>query len=143
MRMRAAKPGSILLAGILLQILTQCRPLGAPPFRRTSFENQLVDSKKYPLPKWCGIAGICLAEIYMYFTVAGPRLKSADMPLDSLLIRLGAAALLFGPFGLAVGTGVGLLLDGLRRSLFAPEQSPDDSPRMDPPPGSEPPVGGR
>lgn len=52
----------------------------------------------------------------MFFTVAGPRLQSADMPWDSLLIRLGSLALLFGPFGLAAGTGVGLLLDGLLNS---------------------------
>lgn len=56
----------------------------------------------------------------MFFTVAGPRLQSADMPLDSLLLRLGALALLFGPFGLAAGTGVGLLLNGLLRSRASP-----------------------
>lgn len=62
----------------------------------------------------------------MYFTVAGPRLKSADMPLESLIIRLAAMAAIFGPFGLAVGTGVGLLLEGIKRQVFPPLRVPQD-----------------
>jgi hypothetical protein len=69
--------------------------------------------KNFSVPKWCGIAGIVFAEIYMFFTVAGPRLQSAEMPLESLIIRIIALGVLFGPFGLAVGTGFGLLLEGL------------------------------
>ncbi len=86
------------------------------------------------LPKWCGLLGVILAEIYMYFTVAGPRLQSADMPLSSLLLRLGAVAVLFGPFGLAVGTGIGILLDGIRRHCCSspnptvPNPSPSPAP---------------
>jgi hypothetical protein len=75
-----------------------------------------------PLPKWCGLLGVILAEIYMFFTVAGPRLQSSDMPWSSLLIRLAAMAVLFGPFGLAVGTGVGILLEGIRQRCVS---SPD------------------
>jgi hypothetical protein len=53
--------------------------------------------------------------MYMVFAVAAPRLKGVDIPPEALATRLLAASLLFGPFGLAMGTGVGLLVDGLHR----------------------------
>jgi hypothetical protein len=51
----------------------------------------------------------------MVFAVAAPRLKGVEIPAAALAARLFASSLLFGPFGLAMGTGVGLLADGLRR----------------------------
>jgi hypothetical protein len=61
------------------------------------------------------IIGCILGEVYMIFAVAAPRLKGVDIPPEALATRFFAASLLFGPFGLAMGTGVGLLVDGLRR----------------------------
>ncbi len=63
------------------------------------------------------ILGFIFGEAYMFFTVASPRLKGVDIPALSIAIRVAALSLLFGPFGLALGTGVGLLVDGLYRSL--------------------------
>jgi hypothetical protein len=51
----------------------------------------------------------------MIFTVAGPRMKDPSIPLDALLTRLAVLAVFFGPFGLAAGTGVGLLINALRK----------------------------
>jgi hypothetical protein len=42
-------------------------------------------------------------------------MKDPDIPLDALLTRLGVLAVFFGPFGLAAGTGVGLLINALRK----------------------------
>jgi hypothetical protein len=78
-----------------------------------------VETRPSSLVKKFALAGLLLAEIYMVFTVASPRLKGVDIPATSIAIRMAALALLFGPFGLAVGTGVGLLVDGARRSLSA------------------------
>jgi hypothetical protein len=63
------------------------------------------------------IGGLVFAEIYMVFTVSAPRLHGDPIPWDALLMRMAALAVLFGPFGLALGTGVGLLADGALRSL--------------------------
>ena len=63
------------------------------------------------------ILGFILGEVYMVFAVAAPRLKGIEIPLEALTTRLLASSLLFGPFGLAMGTGIGLLVDGLRRSI--------------------------
>jgi hypothetical protein len=64
------------------------------------------------------IAGFILAELYMVLSVAAPRLKGVEMPAAALAARLLASSLLFGPFGLAMGTGIGLLADGLRRAVL-------------------------
>ena len=71
---------------------------------------------KVSLTKVCGIIGFVAGEVYMIFTVASPRLQGVEIPLASLLTRLVAMSLLFGPFGMAFGTGIGLLLDALPRS---------------------------
>jgi hypothetical protein len=63
----------------------------------------------------CALGGLVLAEIYMVFTVAGPRMKDPTIPMDALLARLGVLAVFFGPFGLAAGTGIGLLINALRK----------------------------
>ena len=72
------------------------------------------------------IAGFILAELYMFFSVAAPRLKGVEMPVAALTTRLFASSLLFGPFGLAMGTGVGLLADGLRRSMLKGRENKKD-----------------
>lgn len=53
----------------------------------------------------------------MVFTVASPRLKGVDIPTTALALRVAAMAFFFGPFGLAVGTGIGLLADSALRAL--------------------------
>ena len=76
-----------------------------------------VGSRRPTLVKNFAIGGLVFAEIYMIFTVSAPRLHGDPIPWDALLMRMGALAVLFGPFGLALGTGVGLLVDGAVRSL--------------------------
>lgn len=71
--------------------------------------------KRASLVRNFAIAGFVFGEVYMFFAVASPRLKGVEIPLDALTARLVASSLLFGPFGLAMGTGLGLLADGLRR----------------------------
>jgi hypothetical protein len=77
-----------------------------------------VEKKRPSLVKWCAFSGLVLAEIYMVITVASPRLKGIEIPVAAVATRIVAMSLLFGPFGLAVGTGVGLLLDSIKRALF-------------------------
>ena len=72
------------------------------------------------------IAGFILAELYMVLSVAAPRLKGVEMPPSALASRLLATSLLFGPFGLALGTGIGLLADGLRRSVLKSRENKKD-----------------
>ena len=72
------------------------------------------------------IAGFLFAELYMVLAVAAPRLKGVEMPTAALATRIFASSLLFGPFGLAVGTGVGLLADGLRRSALKSRANKND-----------------
>ncbi len=55
------------------------------------------------------IAGFLIGELYMVFTVLGPDKSGAAVPWDGVLGRLFGAAFFFGPFGAAVGMGVGLL----------------------------------
>lgn len=84
-----------------------------------------METRQSSLVKKFAIAGLLLAEFYMVFTVASPRLRGVEIPATSIAIRVAALALLFGPFGLAVGTGVGLLVDGARRSLKARPKNTD------------------
>lgn len=80
-----------------------------------------MPNPKVSLIKICGIIGFVAGEVYMIFTVASPRLQGVEIPMTSLLTRLVAMSLLFGPFGMAFGTGIGLLLDALTRSEAPPE----------------------
>ena len=89
-----------------------------------------VEKKRPSLVKWCAFLGLVLAEVYMVITVASPRLKGIEIPAAAVAARIVAMSLLFGPFGLAVGTGVGLLVDAIRRALFqSPSTSQGDSPK--------------
>jgi hypothetical protein len=64
------------------------------------------------------IGGFVVAEIIMVLVMLAPNLKGAPRPpVDHLLIRLLVGAFFFGPFGLAAGTGLGLLFNG-SRTLF-------------------------
>ena len=73
-----------------------------------------MQNQKVSVVKICGIIGFLAGEVYMVFTVAGPRLQGIEIPFASLVTRLVAMSLLFGPFGMALGTGVGLLLASLK-----------------------------
>jgi hypothetical protein len=86
-----------------------------------------VESKPPSLVKKFAIAGLILAEVYMFFTVASPRLKGVEIPVSAIAVRAAAMAFLFGPFGLAIGTGVGLLVDGVARKLRGAPQKPAPS----------------
>jgi len=85
------------------------------------------------LAKPFAIAGFILAEIYMLFTVlghygresqplpapplaevAGAPAKGTPPPLKAQITRIVVCSIFFGPFGALVGTGVGLLVSGIR-----------------------------
>ncbi len=98
--------------------------------------------------KTCAIIGFFLAEIYMAFAVLAPNrpeggfiatrmlvpaaaipkedgiAPGAKPPASAVAMRLLICSLFFGPFGLMVGTGVGLLIEGARHSL--PRQKKDE-----------------
>lgn len=78
-----------------------------------------MEARPPSLVKKFAFAGLIFAEVYMVFTVASPRLKGVEIPAAAIAIRIAAMALLFGPFGLAIGTGVGLLIEGARNALRA------------------------
>jgi hypothetical protein len=92
----------------------------------TTLRDFLSVERRSSLVKNFAIAGFILAEIYMFFAVASPRLRGVEIPLDALAVRLFASSLLFGPFGLAMGTGLGLLADGLRRSFLRAREKKKD-----------------
>ncbi len=85
--------------------------------RHPRTDNAGVGSNRPSLVRNFAIGGLVFAEIYMIFTVSAPRLHGDPIPWDALMMRMAALAVLFGPFGLALGTGVGLLVDGAVRSL--------------------------
>src|ERR1700678_224597 len=84
------------------------------------------------LAKPFAIAGFILAEIYMLFTVLAPYGREVEPlpvpplaepagippgtvpPLSARITRVLVCSVFFGPFGAVVGTGVGLLISGLR-----------------------------
>ena len=82
-----------------------------------------MQNRRIPYAKIAGITGIILGEVYMIFTIGSPRLKEVDIPMTSLLLRMLAASPFFGAFGLAAGTGIGLLLDGVFNPKTAPKQA--------------------
>lgn len=104
------------------------------------------------LVKICSIAGFVLAEIYMVFAVLAPYSpgKAPRMFVPEFMIpkdakvapgtqppwsvtatRLAVCAFFFGPFGAMAGCGVGLLLDGARRTFGA--KGSEASEKKDPP----------
>lgn len=94
------------------------------------------------LAKPFAIIGFILAEIYMLFTVLGPYSREVrpparpipeveivpagtPPPTRSKIIRVAIGSFFFGPFGALVGTGLGLLVSGLRGDFRkGPEASP-------------------
>jgi hypothetical protein len=104
------------------------------------------------LVKICSIVGFILAEIYMVFAVLAPYSpgKAGRMFVPEFMIpkdvnvapgtqppwtvkatRLAVCAFFFGPFGAMAGCGVGLLLDGVRRSFGSKSAEPLE--KKDPP----------
>ena len=94
-----------------------------------------MGTNRTSIVKISAILGFVLAEIYMFFTVASPRLQGVEIPLSSIALRVCALFFLFGPFGLAVGTGTGLLLDGLWKTLSgrSSDSESDRHPAHEPP----------
>lgn len=83
------------------------------------------------LAKPFAIAGFILAEIYMLLTVLGPYSRETHAlpmripapaplaagtppPIEAKIGRVLVSSIFFGPFGAIAGTGVGLLISGLR-----------------------------
>lgn len=83
------------------------------------------------LAKPFAIAGFILGEIYMLFAVLsdyGRTTKAPPMPIPEVatvpagtppptgakISRVVVSALFFGPFGAIAGTGLGLLISGVR-----------------------------
>lgn len=59
------------------------------------------------------IAGFIFGELYMLSTVLAPYYTGGAVPLAGKIYRILGAAFFFGPFGAAVGLGVGLLVGAL------------------------------
>jgi hypothetical protein len=61
-------------------------------------------------------AGFLLGEIIMALTVLAPNLKgSPPPPMEAQVMRLLVGSIFFGPFGMAAGSGIGLLVAPLVR----------------------------
>ena len=73
------------------------------------------------------IAGFIVGELYMVFTVLGPDRSGMDVPWTGVAGRLIGASLFFGPFGAALGLGVGLLvmlaITLIRRARHKPDST--------------------
>ncbi len=69
--------------------------------------------RKLLLVKPFTIAGFVVGEIYMLFTVLAPHLQGEVVPLAALIKRLLVLAIFFGPFGAAVGLGLGLIAQAI------------------------------
>jgi hypothetical protein len=70
------------------------------------------------LNKPFAIAGFIVGELIMLYTVLAPNLKGQPAPpVDAVLMRVFVGAIFFGPFGMAVGTGIGMLVSGLLSKL--------------------------
>ena len=93
------------------------------------------------LAKPFAIAGFILAEIYMLFAVlapygrethplplpipeVAPEPAGTPPPTQARITRVVIASIFFGPFGALVGTGVGLLVSGLRGDFRKPPPPP-------------------
>jgi len=59
------------------------------------------------------IAGFILGEIFMLFVVLAPYRTGAEIPLWSLIGKIFASSLFFGPFGAAAGLGLGFIVAAL------------------------------
>ena len=59
------------------------------------------------------IAGFIAGELYMLYTVLAPYRSGATIPFDTLLWKILASSLFFGPFGAAAGLGLGFLVAAL------------------------------
>lgn len=66
---------------------------------------------------WFSLAGFALGEAYLIYTVLAPDKSLAPVPLEGIVGRLAGAAFFFGPFGMAAGTGLGLVVSALVRRV--------------------------
>lgn len=64
------------------------------------------------------IGGFIAGEIIMLLTVLAPNMKGTPAPpIDAQIMRVLVGSIFFGPFGMAAGTGVGLLFSGLMSGI--------------------------
>lgn len=56
------------------------------------------------------IGGFILGEIYLLFAALAPYHTGETLPLTGKLMRIAAGSIFFGPFGAALGMGVGLIV---------------------------------
>jgi hypothetical protein len=71
--------------------------------------------RRFNLIKAFTIGGFVLGEIYMLFAVLAPYRTGATIPASILAWKILLSAIFFGPFGAAVGLGVGLLVSAVLR----------------------------
>jgi len=71
--------------------------------------------RRFNVIKAFTIGGFILGEIYMLFAVLAPYRTGAPIPASALFWKILGSAVFFGPFGAAVGLGVGLLVSALLR----------------------------
>ena len=70
------------------------------------------------LVKRFALGGLFFGEIYWVLVCLAPNAKGAPAPpLDAIFMRLAAGALFMGPFGAAVGVGLGLIATALVAQL--------------------------
>lgn len=64
------------------------------------------------------IGGFIAGEIIMLLTVLAPNQKGLPSPpLDAQAMRVLVGSIFFGPFGMAAGTGLGLLYSGIVKNF--------------------------
>jgi hypothetical protein len=69
--------------------------------------------QKLNLIKPFTIAGFVFGEAYMLYAVLAPYRTGAAIPSSTLAWKIVASAIFFGPFGAAVGMGIGVLVAAL------------------------------
>ena len=84
--------------------------------------------KRWNIVKLFALAGCVASEFYMFYAVTAPRQDGGLIPLEAILIRLAAASVFFGAFGLAAGTGVGLLVQGVADTRTKSSKANDQDP---------------
>jgi hypothetical protein len=83
------------------------------------------------LVKRFAFGGLIFGEIYWVLVCLAPNAKGTPAPpADAIFMRLAAGAIFMGPFGAAVGVGLGLLATALvaqfrKRNNRQAEQPPE------------------
>ena len=77
------------------------------------------------LVKPFAIGGLIFGVIYGALVCLAPNLKGTPAPpVDAMVLRICATAIFMGPFGAAVGTGLGLLANGIQSKLRRGKDEP-------------------